>query len=370
MDNTAASAPQIGLGEADLVVEELVEGGLTRLAAFYYSKVPGDVGPVRSMRASDVGIVAGRRHRRHQRSGRQDDRPGQGRRDHLRPGGLEGLPPRQRPAAPYNLMANLSDVAGAIDQDEERPDDYLPWGDEKDLPKGQPAKTVAASFSGGTRRTGPSARTATSTRTRTPRRRRVPADNVLVLRVKVGDAGYLDPAGNRVPETKFTGKGEAMLFHDGRLVRGTWSKSSLDAPLKLSTRPASSSPPGAPGSSSSRVRRQRHLPVAQPVAGQSPVGGRLPAVFGERLQAGEDEAGRGARALAAAIGPGRSRPTRRPTTSRRRRRERLQHLLVDLPGTEHRPHDVEDVRERRALLLLAVALVAEDRRALLDTIRR
>ena len=37
MDNTEASSPQIGLGSADLVVEELVEGGLTRLAAFYYS---------------------------------------------------------------------------------------------------------------------------------------------------------------------------------------------------------------------------------------------------------------------------------------------------------------------------------------------
>ncbi len=58
MDNTDASAPQLGLGSADMVVEELVEGGLTRLAAFFYSELPGDVGPVRSMRASDIGIVS------------------------------------------------------------------------------------------------------------------------------------------------------------------------------------------------------------------------------------------------------------------------------------------------------------------------
>ena len=56
-----------------------------------------------------------------------------------------------------------------------------------------------------------------------------PADTVLVLRVQVGDAGYLDPAGNPVPETKFEGKGEAMLFHDGRVVRGTWTKDGLDS---------------------------------------------------------------------------------------------------------------------------------------------
>jgi hypothetical protein len=59
---------------------------------------------------------------------------------------------------------------------------------------------------------------------------------VLVLRVEVGDAGYLDPAGNPVPETKFTGSGEAMLFHGGRLVRGTWKKSALTSALTLSTR--------------------------------------------------------------------------------------------------------------------------------------
>ena len=58
LDNTEASAPQLGLSHADLVVEELVEGGITRLAALYYSDIPGDVGPVRSMRASDIGIVS------------------------------------------------------------------------------------------------------------------------------------------------------------------------------------------------------------------------------------------------------------------------------------------------------------------------
>ncbi len=58
MDNTGASAPQRGLNDADLVVEELVEGGLTRLAVFYYTNLPEVAGPVRSMRASDIGIVS------------------------------------------------------------------------------------------------------------------------------------------------------------------------------------------------------------------------------------------------------------------------------------------------------------------------
>ena len=57
IDNSENSRPQVGLGQADLVTEELVEGGSTRLAVFYYQRVPRLVGPVRSMRATDIGIV-------------------------------------------------------------------------------------------------------------------------------------------------------------------------------------------------------------------------------------------------------------------------------------------------------------------------
>ena len=49
--------PQVGLSDADLVTEELVEGGITRLAVSYYQTIPENVGPVRSMRATDIGIV-------------------------------------------------------------------------------------------------------------------------------------------------------------------------------------------------------------------------------------------------------------------------------------------------------------------------
>ena len=238
MDNTASSAPQIGLSHADLVVEELVEGGLTRLAAFYYSKVPGDVGPVRSMRASDIGIVspvdasvvtsgaAGKTIAR------------------IKDAGIsffqEGAPGFHRDSgrsAPYNLMANLSDVADSIDQDEARPDDYLPWGEAKDKTPGQPARTIAASFSGGhTTNWAFTKGGYVNQNTYAADGDEFPADTVLVLRVQVGDAGYLDPAGNKVPETKFTGKGQAMLFHDGRVVKGTWSKTNLTSPLQLSTK--------------------------------------------------------------------------------------------------------------------------------------
>jgi hypothetical protein len=238
MDNTAASAPQEGLSSADLVVEELVEGGMTRLAAFYYSKIPGEVGPVRSMRASDIGIVspvdatvvtsgaAQVTINRIEHAGIQWFTEGD-----------KGFFRDSSRHAPYNLFTDLSETATLAETDKAaRPADYLPWGDEADFPQGQPASTIAASFSGGhtTNWTFADGQYKNEN-TYAGAGDEFPADTVLVLRVRVGDAGYRDPAGNPVPETQFTGKGQAMIFHDGRLVRAQWTKDALDSPLELNT---------------------------------------------------------------------------------------------------------------------------------------
>lgn len=237
MDNTEASSPQQGLGSADLVVEELVEGGVTRLAAFYYSQLPDEpVGPVRSMRASDIGIVspvdatvvtsgaAGVTINRIKGAGI--------------PYYSEGGPGFFRDdtrSAPYNLFDDLGAAAkAASDGKDQRPDDYLPWGSEKDLPKGKPASTLTADF--GSHATSWAFQDGgyVNQNSYAADGDGFAADNVLVLRVQIGDAGYLDPAGNKVPETKFEGTGDALLFHDGKVVKGSWSKDVLDGALELS----------------------------------------------------------------------------------------------------------------------------------------
>ncbi len=57
IDNVLGALPQTGVNEADVVYEEMVEGGLTRLAAVFQSQLPDPVGPIRSGRSTDVGIV-------------------------------------------------------------------------------------------------------------------------------------------------------------------------------------------------------------------------------------------------------------------------------------------------------------------------
>lgn len=57
IDDTRQAHPQIGLEDADIIYIEQVEGGLTRLAAIFSSKIPTHIGPVRSARISDIELL-------------------------------------------------------------------------------------------------------------------------------------------------------------------------------------------------------------------------------------------------------------------------------------------------------------------------
>ncbi len=226
---------QIGLGKADMVVEELVEGGITRLAAFFYSKVPHDAGPMRSMRATDIGIVqplnallvasggAGVTVRRVHDAGIRTVTEGD-------PGFYRG-----QGYAPYNLFMDVDRLLKGRKALKETPEPYLPFGD-ADLPAGKPAKRFTAVFSTASSSTFEfKGGSYTNTDTNAAAGDDFHPSTVIVLRVRVGDAGYRDPAGYPVPETKFTGRGPAMVFHDGRMIRATWIKNGYDAVPTLRT---------------------------------------------------------------------------------------------------------------------------------------
>lgn len=57
IENDPNALPQWGVNEADVVYEEIVNGGITRLAAVFNSQAPSKVGPVRSVRPTDTQIV-------------------------------------------------------------------------------------------------------------------------------------------------------------------------------------------------------------------------------------------------------------------------------------------------------------------------
>lgn len=240
VDNTAEAEPQVGLSSADLITEEMVEGGFTRLAVFYYSKIPKVVGPVRSMRASDIGIV---KPARAVLVGSGAARPTDARLDNAQvqratqaedPGYFRA---DDRSPAPYDLMLRLPALIESVESPQP-PGPYLPFGSADDFPAGKKVGSLEASFStshtttwqyesgAGWRRTNSLAAADDD----------FIADNLVILRVRIVDAGYVDAGGYRVPETVLSGKGDALVVHEDQAVKATWSKRSLGAPLRLTTK--------------------------------------------------------------------------------------------------------------------------------------
>jgi hypothetical protein len=239
IDNTDSSAPQIGLADADLVTEELVEGGLTRLAVFFDSHIPEVVGPVRSMRASDIGVVKPAKATLVASGGAPPTvRRLAGAGIKTETEGAVGYYRDGARTAPYNLMMKLPELVESLGSTPRPARPYLPFGTERDFSGGKPAKSFQAVFSAGhtTNWQYEAGQGYVRPDSFALEGEDYVPDSVLVLRVRIIDAGYRDPAGNPVPETVLTGKGAAMLFHDGRVVRGAWSKASDKAVLHLTAK--------------------------------------------------------------------------------------------------------------------------------------
>jgi Protein of unknown function (DUF3048) N-terminal domain/Protein of unknown function (DUF3048) C-terminal domain len=57
IDNYPAARPQSGMDKADIIFEEPVEGGITRYAAVFQCQNSSLIGPIRSARNIDIGIL-------------------------------------------------------------------------------------------------------------------------------------------------------------------------------------------------------------------------------------------------------------------------------------------------------------------------
>ncbi|HEY6749032.1 MAG TPA: DUF3048 domain-containing protein, partial [Mycobacteriales bacterium] len=118
IDDTASGRPQIGLEAADLVYVEQVESGATRLMAVFASRLPGVVGPVRSVRNSDPELLAAYGHPALAYSGGARAPVATLRRSRVADAGAQRFGASYRRlgsrSAPYNLVVNLSRLATAV----------------------------------------------------------------------------------------------------------------------------------------------------------------------------------------------------------------------------------------------------------------
>ncbi len=253
IENSPVARPQSGLDRADLVVEELVEGGITRFAAMFQSRDPGVVGPVRSLRAVDAAIASPTR-------GLLASSGGAGVvLRALAKAPVQLMTPSDpasayfrsaAAAAPHNLFARASALWSNADPAHSAPPPaYLPFAADaasaatsSSSPDSRPARRALLRFSPAEQprwaydpASGTWLRSEGTTPARVAGGARISAGNVVVLTVRTRDAGYRDPIGNPVPETVLTGSGKALVLSGGRQVSGTWRKAAAGAPLTLAT---------------------------------------------------------------------------------------------------------------------------------------
>ncbi len=240
LDTAGESArPQTGLAFADIVVEEVVEGGITRFVALLHSTDSPEVGPVRSARTTDAHLLPAFGQPLFAFSGGNPgvlaavaDAPG------LVDRGGEWAPayvrvPERR--APHNLFLRPWEVWARGGGSPPPPFSWFrPQGTPS--PVGEVVQGVELGFRG--------AAAAPVTWTWLPEHARwlryqrgtvhvdgegyaVGPRNVVVMVTEY----RASPADPRSPEAVTVGSGEAIVLTDGRAVRGTWARPSVDSPL-------------------------------------------------------------------------------------------------------------------------------------------
>ena len=238
IDNHPKAVPQWGLNAADVVYEELVEARLTRFAAIFHSNDADVVGPVRSARTGDFGLLSNLNRPIFVNSG-ANDYTARALRNvdavNITDGGwgAEGVFERSSEKnAPHNLVTDTARIFAVDAEGAGTPPTYFRFRDAGEaLQRGTAASGVDISFGQieASYRWDASLGGWARTQNGNPHTDfdgvRVAPENVIVQFVRYRQS----PANAATPEPVLTGSGEAWIFSDGRLVRGTWGRlSELD----------------------------------------------------------------------------------------------------------------------------------------------
>jgi hypothetical protein len=248
IDNVHVSLKQAGLNEADLVFEEGVEGGITRFAAVFHSKNSDPVGPIRSARSTDVGLVTPLIYPLFSYSGANDVFKAYVRSSALVDVGVENFPGHyyreQSRKAPNNLFSHTSRLFALAKPDAAGPPAFFSYRAPGEAPSGPGIKPVSSVEGSWNRQNG---------QVRTPIRfdwdpgangwfrtqngalhldahgRRITPNNVIFQFTPYRNTGLVDSSGAEVPEAEVVGDGEAWIMTGGHLIPARWSKQSKEA---------------------------------------------------------------------------------------------------------------------------------------------
>ncbi len=230
IDNVDAARPQAGINQADIVYEERVEGGLTRLAVVFHSTDAPRVGPIRSARTTDINLLASLDRPLLSSSGANGTTRGMIADSTLLDIGHPEAPrtyfrdsSRQ---APHNLFSTTAELWALDAGRGGRPQAlFLYRAPEQPLPSSaRGVNGVSVEFpnvgvsyawdgAGWSRTQGGRVHVDADGVTVAP-------ENVIVQFVEYG----ISPADANTPEAIVTGEGDAWIFSAGNVIEGRWSR--------------------------------------------------------------------------------------------------------------------------------------------------
>ena len=246
IENSEVARPLSGLEKADLVYEELVEGGETRFMAFFHCKDATKAGPVRSARQVDPAIL-GTKTRILAYSGANRAVT-----DTLDDAGVVSITEsdageamqrvaREGISSEHTLYANSSAIRRIArdEYDDAPPDDLFEFGDIND--NARPARSISINFGGASTI---SYQWANSGYQRSQdgvafvaeSGRQIAPTNILIEEHRIKLSNVVDVTGTPSPIiVDETGSGRAVLFRDGRAIVGRWSRESLEDSVTFET---------------------------------------------------------------------------------------------------------------------------------------
>lgn len=244
IDNHPRARPQAGLNEADIVFEENVES-LTRFAAVFHTNDADPVGPIRSGRSQDVGILTPIGNPLFAWSGgnggvRQLIRSSE--LVDLDAGFTDGYYRRTgRGGAPHNLYSSTAALWANTPETFTTPRPIFPFLEPGVDPAGAPALDIAVPMDGVRVRwvydpeSGRYLRFQNNSAHETEQSGQVSAENVVVMGVEYARSSA-DP---KSPEAQTTGSGPLFVFSGGVVRQGVWVRESISDPFSFLLAPES-----------------------------------------------------------------------------------------------------------------------------------
>ncbi len=238
IDNGSSAVPQQGLNAADIVIEEEVEGGVTRFAAIFHS-TPSIVGPVRSGRTTDLSLISSLGEPLLIYSGANQITEGILRsntdiqnRSH---GSASGYWREDSRRAPSNLFSDTAPHWASADGGSPQAQfayrsagDPIPGAADEELTISYGASSARWEWDGSQW-----LRWQRGSEHRVVSGEQVSAANVVVIEVERVATGMTDSSGGAVPEFPYVGTGRATVFTGGKRIEGAWTRPSLNSVATL-----------------------------------------------------------------------------------------------------------------------------------------